>query len=105
MIEDAAPGVEAGRWGGFKLVAGVDRGGNREALAAHGADLVVADLGELDIAGLDERVRDKREAVVAWRIEQEGFDPAREHASESIFTVGNGYLGVRGTLDSPLPGS
>lgn len=24
---------------------------------------------------------------------------------ESLFTVGNGYLGVRGALDSPLPGS
>jgi beta-phosphoglucomutase family hydrolase len=105
VIEDAVSGVEAGRRGGFGLVIGVDRGGNREALAVHGADLVVADLGELDIAGLDAHVREKREAVVAWRIEQEGFDPAREHASESIFTVGNGYLGVRGTLDSPQPGS
>lgn len=41
----------------------------------------------------------------AWRIEQEGFDPAREHSVETIFTVGNGYLGVRGVLDTPLPGS
>jgi beta-phosphoglucomutase family hydrolase len=105
VIEDAIAGVQAGRRGGFGLVVGVDRGGNREALAAHGADLVVADLGELDVAGLDTRVRDKREAIVAWRVEQEGFDPAREHAMESLFTVGNGYLGVRGTLDTPLPGS
>lgn len=41
----------------------------------------------------------------AWRIEQEGFDAAREHSVETIFTVGNGYLGVRGALDTPLPGS
>lgn len=41
----------------------------------------------------------------AWCIEQEGFDPAREHEMESIFTVGNGYLGVRGALDTPIPGS
>jgi trehalose/maltose hydrolase-like predicted phosphorylase len=40
-----------------------------------------------------------------WRIEQEGFEPAREHELESIFTVGNGYLGVRGALDTPMPGS
>jgi HAD superfamily hydrolase (TIGR01509 family) len=105
VIEDAVPGVEAGRRGGFGLVVGVDRGGNRDALAAHGADLVVADLGELDIADLDARLREKRETIVAWHIEQEGFDPAREHEMESIFTVGNGYLGVRGTLDAPLPGS
>ena len=105
VVEDAVSGVEAGCRGGFALVVGVDRGGNREALAAHGADLVVADLGELATTDLDARVREKREATLAWRIEQEGFDPAREHAIESIFTVGNGYLGVRGALDTPLPGS
>jgi beta-phosphoglucomutase family hydrolase len=105
VIEDAVSGVEAGRRGGFGLVIGVDRGGNREALAAHGADLVVGDLGELDADTLAARLRLLRETITAWRIEQEGFDPAREHAMESLFTVGNGYLGVRGALDSPLPGS
>ena len=105
VIEDSVSGVEAGCRGGFGLVVGADRGGNRDALAAHGADVVVADLGELDVAGLDARLREKRESVVAWQIEQEGFDPAREHAMESAFTVGNGYLGVRGTLDTPLAGS
>lgn len=105
VVEDAVSGVQAGRRGGFGLVVGVDRGGNREALAAQGADLVVADLGHLDVAGLDGHLRARREAVVAWRIEQEGFDPAREHAVESLFTVGNGYLGVRGALDAPLSGS
>ena len=33
----------------FGLTIGVDRGGQRAALAAHGADVVVADLGELQI--------------------------------------------------------
>lgn len=105
VVEDAASGVEAGQRGGFGLVVGVDRGGNRGALMAHGADFAVADLAELDVADLDARLREKRETLIAWQIEQEGFDPAREHEMESIFTVGNGYLGVRGTLDSPLPGS
>jgi beta-phosphoglucomutase-like phosphatase (HAD superfamily) len=77
VIEDAVSGVEAGRGGGFGLVVGVDRGGNRDALAAHGADLVVADLGELGVADLDARLREKRETLIAWQIEQEGFDPAR----------------------------
>jgi alpha,alpha-trehalose phosphorylase len=105
VIEDAVSGVEAGRRGGFGLVVGVDRGGNRDALAARGADLVVADLGELGVADLEARLGEKRETVLAWGIEQEGFDPVREHGVESILTVGNGYLGVRGALDAPLPGS
>lgn len=47
VIEDAVAGVEAGRGGGFGLVVGVDRLGHAEDLAAHGADIVVADLAEL----------------------------------------------------------
>ncbi|RGE23755.1 HAD family phosphatase [Leucobacter sp. wl10] len=47
VLEDAGSGVEAGRAGGFGLVVGVDRGAGRDALAAAGADLVVADLAEL----------------------------------------------------------
>jgi alpha,alpha-trehalose phosphorylase len=105
VVEDAVSGVDAGRRGGFGLVVGVDRGGNREALAARGADVVVSDLGELGVADLDRHLGEKREAVLAWQIEQEGFDPAREHDMESLFTVGNGYLGVRGALATPLPGS
>lgn len=47
VFEDALSGVEAGHAGGFGLVVGVDRTGQAEALAAHGADVVVADLSEL----------------------------------------------------------
>jgi beta-phosphoglucomutase family hydrolase len=47
VFEDALAGVESGRAGAFGCVIGVDRVGQREALRAHGADLVVADLGEL----------------------------------------------------------
>lgn len=46
VVEDASSGVAAGAAGGFGLVLGVDRGGNREALIANGADLVVDDLAE-----------------------------------------------------------
>jgi len=46
VVEDASSGVAAGAAGGFAMVLGVDRGGNRPALLAAGADLVVDDLGE-----------------------------------------------------------
>ena len=49
VVEDALAGVEAGRRGGFGLVVGVDRGGQADELAAHGADVVVADLADLDV--------------------------------------------------------
>lgn len=49
VFEDALSGVAAGRAGGFAFVVGVDRvgGGHAAALRAHGADVVMADLGEL----------------------------------------------------------
>lgn len=47
VVEDAVSGVQAGRAGRFALVIGVDRGGNAEALADNGADVVVNDLSEV----------------------------------------------------------
>jgi beta-phosphoglucomutase family hydrolase len=47
VFEDALAGIEAGRAGGFGYVIGVDRLGHADALRAHGADVVVADLAEL----------------------------------------------------------
>src|SRR5262249_27811975 len=47
VFEDALAGVAAGRAGRFGCVVGVDRVGQADALRAHGASIVVTDLGEL----------------------------------------------------------
>jgi beta-phosphoglucomutase family hydrolase len=47
VFEDAVSGVEAGRAGNFGHVVGIDRVNHAAALRAHGADVVVDDLGEL----------------------------------------------------------
>ncbi len=47
VFEDALSGVEAGANGHFGCVVGVDRVGQGDALAAHGAGVVVTDLAEL----------------------------------------------------------
>jgi beta-phosphoglucomutase family hydrolase len=47
VIEDALAGVQAGHAGGFGLVIGVDRHNQTQALRDQGADIVVADLGEV----------------------------------------------------------
>ncbi|WP_338243769.1 trehalose-phosphatase [Aurantiacibacter hainanensis] len=49
-VEDALSGVEAAKRANYGLVIGVDRNGQAAALREHGADVVVKDLGELDIA-------------------------------------------------------
>jgi HAD superfamily hydrolase (TIGR01509 family) len=52
VVEDSAAGVEAAHRGAFGLVVGVDRGGHRADLLAAGADVVVGDLGELDLGAI-----------------------------------------------------
>jgi beta-phosphoglucomutase-like phosphatase (HAD superfamily) len=47
VFETTRDGIMAGRAGGFELVVGVGRGDAANALRAEGADLVVADLGEI----------------------------------------------------------
>lgn len=47
VFEDAVAGVQAGKAGGFALVVGVNRDGNRDELLSNGATIVVDDLSEL----------------------------------------------------------
>lgn len=39
-----------------------------------------------------------------WDISELFFDPKRQHHFETLFTIGNGYLGTRGTLEEGYPG-
>jgi beta-phosphoglucomutase family hydrolase len=50
VVEDATAGVAAGRRGGFGLVIGVDRVGQADELRQSGADVVVGDLAQMDVA-------------------------------------------------------
>ena len=47
VVEDAISGVQAGRAGEFGLVIGVNRNDDADALINNGADIIVADLGEM----------------------------------------------------------
>ena len=38
-----------------------------------------------------------------WLISESEFDPARLHRQETLFTLGNGYLGTRGSLEEGFP--
>ena len=50
VVEDALAGVEAASRGGFRLVIGVDRGASGKSLRKQGANVVVRDLGEIEIS-------------------------------------------------------
>jgi len=39
-----------------------------------------------------------------WTLVETEFDPARLHRQETVFTLGNGYLGTRGAFEEGYPG-
>jgi len=87
VVEDATSGVTAARRGGFGLVVGVDRSGQRDDLETAGADVVVTDVSQLDLGSL---------RTDPWVLAYAGFDPAHEGHREALTVLGNGYLGTRG---------
>jgi len=87
VVEDATAGVQAGRRGGFGLVVGIDRAGHRDKLELAGADIVLGDVGELDL-GVSR--------TDPWMLVYEGFEPAHEGHREALTALGNGYMAIRG---------
>ncbi len=87
VVEDALSGVAAGRAGAFGLVLGVDRAGQAHALREAGADVVVADLAQVEVSA---------EPAAAWSLSYDEFDPATEATRESLCALGNGYFTTRG---------
>ncbi|WP_225704993.1 beta-phosphoglucomutase family hydrolase [Bradyrhizobium cenepequi] len=124
VIEDAIAGVTAGRAGGFGLVIGIDRTGHGAELENAGADIVVADLNQIDLEledgltpgrftatakpdvhrldpfiaqpGTETRHPAARVRPDPWLFAHEGFDPDLEGRRETLFAVGNGYFVTRG---------
>ena len=90
VIEDATAGVTAARRGAFGLVVGIDHTGRRrEELESAGADVVLGDVGELDLG---------KSITDPWLLVYAGFDPAHEGHREVLTALGNGYMVTRGAL-------
>ncbi|NKG22775.1 beta-phosphoglucomutase family hydrolase [Paeniglutamicibacter terrestris] len=91
VIEDAISGVRAAAAGEFGLVVGVTRDQPAEALREAGADLVVNDLQEL----VNQDARDDFN-LDAWSYTREHPRPVDPAEEQTIFSLGNGFLGMRG---------
>lgn len=98
VMDDALAGVQAGRAGNFGLVVGVARNGEGEMLRQFGADVVVADLSEIGVEDI-RRWFDKDLPRDGWKLLYCGLDRGDEKLRETLTTVGNGYIGVRGCFE------
>ncbi|EPR43877.1 beta-phosphoglucomutase family hydrolase [Desulfovibrio sp. X2] len=98
VVEDAISGVQAGQKGNFGLVVGVARNTDAELLRRFGADIVVQDLGELDLTQV-QRWFAEGMGEDAWHIAWHGFDPGDEKLRETLTATGNGHFATRGAFE------
>ncbi len=98
VVEDAVSGVQAAVAGNFGLVLGLARRENSGELHDVGADMVLGDLAELDLAAIDAWFREGMERD-AWLLRYGSLDPEREGRRETLLAVGNGYLCSRGAME------
>ena len=98
VVEDAVSGVQAGKKGNFGLVLGCGREENTQELLMGGADIVVEDLGEIGLKGINEWFEKGMEQD-AWLLKYYDYEQEMERSREALLAVGNGYFGTRGAME------
>jgi len=98
VVEDAVSGVQAGKKGNFGLVLGIAREENEKELSRNGADIVVKDIADVGLQGINDWfVKGLEEDK--WSLTYLDYDPKKERSREALLAVGNGYFGTRGALE------
>ena len=100
VIEDAPVGIEAAEMAGMWSFAL----GPTERFQKVRANLVAPSLDGMSYQRLLKLLRKKQREIATWLIEEAKFDPSRQRQFETLFTIGNGYLGTRGSLEERYPG-
>ncbi len=89
VVEDAAAGIQAAHAAGMPAV------GIGPAERVGQAEVVLPSLQNATLA--------KLARAAAWRVSEPAFEPEKQHHRETIFTIGNGYLGTRGSFEERFP--
>lgn len=103
VVEDAVSGVQAGKAGNFGLVLGIARENNQHELTVNGSDLVVSDIDEIGLNGIDDWFNSGLERD-NWSVTYPDYVPEKEKTRETLLTVGNGYIGTRGSMEESIAG-
>ena len=98
VVEDAVSGVMAGHKGNFGLTLGLAREENINELLVGGADIVVEDLDEIGLEGINEWF-EKGMREDGWLLKYHDYSLEQERSREALLAVGNGYFGTRGALE------
>ncbi|NOX44279.1 MAG: beta-phosphoglucomutase, partial [Caldiserica bacterium] len=100
VVEDAPAGIAAAEIAGMASLAL----GEASLFAALRPDLILPDLRGLDYSRLRELLDGAAAARASWTVGERDLTALSSGAKEAIFSVGNGYLGARGTAEERIPG-
>ncbi len=98
VVEDAVSGVQAGKKGNFGLVLGIAREDNIRELYVGGADIVVEDMAEIGLQGMNDWFESGMDKD-AWQLRYFDYTLESERSREALLALGNGYFGTRGALE------
>ncbi|MEN8156334.1 MAG: HAD-IA family hydrolase [Bacteroidota bacterium] len=98
VVEDAFSGVQAGKAGNFGLVLGLARENNIRELQLGGGDIVVEDIGEVGLEGINRWFETGMEDD-GWKLRYHDYQEESERSREALLAVGNGYFGTRGAME------
>ncbi len=93
VVEDAAAGIDAALAAGMWTV-----GLGPETRVGH-AHVRFSDLEGVTLERFSTALADAQAATALWHVTEPHLEPGRLPAQEAVFTVGNGYVGTRGTFD------
>ena len=99
VFEDAKVGIEAARKAGMKAV-GVKNKEETYELSHQ----FINDYTEIDVDTFIETGKIKKMPLCETALVEKNFDKKEINHLESLFALGNGYLGMRGTYDEPTAG-
>ena len=99
VIEDAPAGIQGAKAAGMWAMGLGPEGRFREVYP----DLIFSSLAGMTYEGLISALKEEFIRTEAWSVRETTFDPRKQRQWETLLTVGNGYLGTRGTLEEGYP--
>lgn len=99
VFEDARVGIEAARKAGMKAIGVKNREETYEL-----SHQFINDYTEIDIDTFIEAGKVKKMPISETALIEKDFDKKEINHFESLFALGNGYLGIRGTYDESTAG-
>jgi beta-phosphoglucomutase len=100
VVEDAAAGIEAAQAAGMHTLAL----GPARRFAGVWPEVTLPSLEGVSWSQLQQALAARLAADQPWTVRESRFDPDNLGWRETVYTIGNGYLGTRGTFEERYPG-